>query len=409
MGHRSTAMAARYVLRLVCLLAATGSAPFALFDLAKIVQLTADQLSGPAWPTDFLNLYSGAYLMVHAPNDLYNPHAQLAVQEAALGFAHPLVPFLLPAYSALAAAWLGLLPYGTAYLAWLVVGVACILVSAFLLAGRHVLVAAAGLLLFLPVVEGLGQAQTSALLLLSLAALAYGLTRHAEPRWLWLAIVGCVIKPQFAPPLLLALAGDRRYRMLWRAGLVVAALLTASLLLAGHGLISSYRDLSTTKLNEALFASADYLPGPTLLHAAQRFLGPNSLVDGLALSIDGLLLGAVVWAWRHGLASDAQRLLQLALLPLVAVLAAPYALIHELSCWPVSFSFLLRYTQGRPAERALVLLLAAAIWVAADLGVMEPNGTRGADFAALLGLAAIGYIMVSLRRDASVPTCSEAG
>lgn len=403
---RIDAARARYALTRVCVLTALASAPFALFDLAKVVGLTLDQLVGPAWPSDFLNLYSGAYLIVHAPADLYNFAAQTAVQQAALGHQHPIVPFLLPPYAAVAIGWLGLVPYGTAYLLWLLVGIGSVVAAAHLLAGqrhttRDTVRWTAGLLLFLPVVEGLGQAQTSAVMLLSLAGLARGLPDDVtlkNKKWLWLALVGCALKPQLGPFILLALVLDRRFGTLWRASLVIAGLAAISLLLAGPELISTYRQVSAGKLAESLLASPDFLPGPTVLHAAQRLLGSGLAAAAITLVIDAAMLAAVAWAWRRGLAPGPDRLLQLALLPLVAILAAPYALIHELSAWPVSLGLLLQYTRFRSLSRAIVLALASAIWIAADLGVMDPNPTRGADVAAVLGLLAVGYILASLRR-----------
>ena len=406
---RVAAARARYPLTLLCFLAALGSAPFALFDVAKIIGLSRDQLQRPAWRTDFLNLYSGAYLITHAPADLYHLAAQSAVQQAVLGHAHPIVPFLLPPYAAVAIGWLGFVPYGTAYLLWLLVGGCSVVLAARLLArpghaARDTLVWTTGLLLFLPVVEGIGQAQTSAVMLLSLAALTRGLSDH-EPgqrtRWLWLAVVGCALKPQLSPCILLALALDRRIGTLGRAALAIAGLAAIGLALGGPDLITSYRQVSAAKLQESLLASPDFLPGPTVLHAAQRLLGAGLAASLVTVLVDSVLLASVAWAWRCGLAPGPSRPLQLALLPLIAVLAAPYALIHELSAWPVSLGLLLQYTRFRSAGRALVLLLGTAVWIAADLGVMEPNGTRGADLAALLGLLVVGYILVSLRHTSS--------
>src|SRR6267143_3070466 len=91
---------------LVCLFVAAGSAVHAVYDLGQIGSLIAAQLGGAAQGTDFLNLYTGAYLLLHAPRDLYDLGAQQALQQTLTGRQSPIVPFVLPPHAALLVSWL---------------------------------------------------------------------------------------------------------------------------------------------------------------------------------------------------------------------------------------------------------------------------------------------------------------
>ena len=406
-------MSSKYLLLGFCLVVLL-SAPLAGVGGWRIVGILGEQTQGwVAW-TDFVNLYTGASLLARTPGQVYSPAAQQAFEQALTDPGHPYLGFFLPPPSAVLVTWLGWLPYSAAYAAWLGLGLACVAGAAWLLGQtlRGRLAWLAGLLLFLPVLEGLGQGQTSALLLLGMAGLARGLSSPSavasggsraarQPEavqtrsWLWLALLACLLKPQLGLVPLLALLLDRRFGTLLRAAAALAGLSLVGLLLAGPELLSSYRALSSDKLVDSLTAPPDFLPGPTLLHAMQRFFGTGMLADALGLCLAALVLVGVGWAWRGGVLPDDRRLLQVAVLPLASVLVAPYALIHEVSCWPVAFCLLERYTRQRPLARALLLVTAIGVWFTAELAVLEPNATRGADLAALLGL----LLVVAIIRD----------
>jgi hypothetical protein len=249
-------------------------------------------------------------------------------------------------------------------------------------------------MLFLPVVLGLAQGQTSAVLLLACAAFLRGFLMQRSRLELGLSVasvMGWLLKPQLAPIVLLALIVSRRWLVLLGAAVVVSLLTgVAALRLAGPG-VAQYVLVSQQKTYETLNADPVYLIGPTLLHACHWFIGVNGVAHALAVLLVTVAVGSAVFVWRRGPASDERLLLQLAMLPIVAVIAAPYALVYELAPWLASFWLLWRYTATRPTARAGLLWLAAGVWVSANVGVSEPHA-GGADVAALFGLALAGFI-----------------
>jgi hypothetical protein len=74
--------------------------------------------------------------------------------------------------------------------------------------------------------------------------------------------------------------------------------------------------------------------------------------------------------------------------PILAVIAAPYALVHELMLWLAPL-WLVVGCQRR--DRAALPWLVAAIWLVADLGVAEPLW-GGDAAAAVLGLIALWLV-----------------
>jgi hypothetical protein len=380
----------------ICLLVGIASALPAAYDAWKVVSIVVTQFGGSAEGTDFLNLYAGPRLLLLAPHQTYDPDAQLALQRSLTGRDNALVPFYLPPYAALLVSWLALPAYPLAYLVWLVLGVACIVLAASWLAPRwtrwSALVWFGISLLFLPCTLGLGQGQTAALMLACTTAFATGMLgrRHASAR-LVLGVLGLALKPQFAPLFVCVLICARRWRALAAAAALIGGFSAVALLRVGADGRAAYTRASSDKLMETISADPTFLLGPTLLHASHWFLGVNGVAHVLAALV--VLITLVVFAavWRRGPAADDAILLQLALLPVVSVIVAPYALVFELTTWLVSFWLLWRYTAVRTAGRAGLLWLAAGVWVAGDIGAALPLA-GGADVAALLGVCVVAFI-----------------
>jgi hypothetical protein len=380
----------------VCVAIAAVSAVLAAYDVWKVVTIAVTQLQGPAFATDFLNLYAGAYLLTHRPELTYRLDEQLAVQRALTGTDGQPVPFYLPPYAALLLAWLGWLPYGAAYLAWLLIGVASTLLAIYWMAPRwtrwYVVIWFGLCLLFLPTVLSLGQGQTSAVLLLACAGFARAFTStRLSSTHLVASAVAWLLKPQLSAGVLVALVLARRWRVLAGAAVVVAALGGAGVLRLGPAGTASFFSLSQQKTQETLTADPVFLIGPTMLHASHWFLGVNTGANVVAGLLWLVVVAATAFIWRRGPATDERLLLQLAVLPIASVIAAPYALIYELMPWLVSLWLLWQYTATRPAARAGLLWLVAGVWLSANIGVADPRA-GGADVAALFGLCLVGFV-----------------
>jgi len=375
---------------LACVAVGAASAVPAWSDLGAVRDIVAAQLSGSAQGTDFLNLYAGAQLMLRDSAHVYDLEAQLAVQRGLTGWQSPIVPFFLPPYAAVLVSFLGLLPYGLAYLAWLLTGVACLVGAAVLLAprwgGRWYSLVWLGLgMLYLPAFLGLAEGQTTALMLLAFAGFCrLFVTRH---RWLLAAcVLAWLLKPQLAVPLVVALLLARRFDVLLRVlSLVLAFSLAALLVMRPEG-FAAYLTLALRKTSESFAADPAFLPGPTLLHTAHWFFGLSwpAHVLGLLLLACAWLLFVRVWRTR-----DAP--LQLAALPVIATIGAPYALVHEMTAWLATFWLVYAWSAGSPPARATLLWLTAAIWLAADVGVALPL-LGGAAIAAPLGLLLLWFL-----------------
>lgn len=391
---------------LICVGIGVASALPAAYDAWKVVTMAIDQLRGPAFGADFLNLYAGAQLLLRAPVDTYRFDAQLALQRSLTDHENMLVPFYLPPYAALLLSWLGWLPYGIAYLVWLVGGVACVLLAAYLIAPhwtRWYPFVWFGLgLLFLPVLLGLAQGQTSALMLVCVAAVIHGFMqpRRSASAWLIVGLIGWTLKPQLAPLAFVALLAARHWQVLGWAVAVLGVLGVAAGVRLGQAGLAQYAADSSTKMQEALSADPTFLLGPTLLHASHWFLGVNGFGQVAAAALTVAVLAAFVYLWHRGPASDDALLLQVAALPIAAVLVAPYALIYELTLWLPALWLLWRYTRGRAGARSTLLWLTAGVWVAANFGVGNAL-SGGADFAALLGLGLVAFIVALFHRHSS--------
>ena len=378
----------------ICVAIGAVSAVLAAYDVWLVASIVVGQFRGTADGTDFLNLYAGGRLFLGDPARTYDFDAQLALQRSLTARESQLVPFYLPPYAALLVGWVGWLAYPIAYLAWLVVGIGCFVVASAWLAPVwtrwYALVWSGIAMLFLPALLGLAQGQTSALMLVCTAAFVRGVLGRGTGR-VGLGLIGLALKPQFAPLFVCALLAGRCWRGLVIAAVLVGVLTSVALIRLGSVGSAAYGLASRQKLVETFTADPLFLLGPTLLHASHWYLGVNAAAHTVAACVVLAVLLACVYVWRRGPARDDVVLVQLALLPVAAIIVAPYALVYELTIWLVSFWLLWRYTLDRPGARAALLWLTAAIWVAGDVGVGLPRA-GGADAAALLGVCAVGFM-----------------
>jgi len=276
-------------------------------------------LRGP----DFIDYYTAARVELTAgPARLYDLHLQDQAQQAIAGHPVLLLPYLLPPWSALPTALLGLLGYRAAYVAMGLLSLATLAAASVLLirtaglSGRPALLAGALAAGYLPGFVLLLQGQGDGFAVLALALSARFWMRGEDGRAGVLAALS-LVKPQLVllvPVLFLATRS-------WRAAAAYAgtalALVVITVPFFGLEGWRDYLGLVVPGLGPGFPSrgSAGFslvaLPGPGWLHAV-------------------LLLAAavpVVWA----LAQRGDRRLSFALAVAGSLLITPYANAHDLS------------------------------------------------------------------------------
>jgi multidrug transporter EmrE-like cation transporter len=203
------------------------------------------QAGGPSafFPcADFAGPYIGARLLDSGRAvDLYDLAAQQSVQRSVIGLCGPgktTIIYTYPAWTAMLLMPLGALPFGLAYAVWTGLNATAIALSTNWLlpiaskSGRERVILLLAVLSFMPLLLTLLIGQQSIMALLSLAGTWLALRAGHERRaGVWLAI-GLLKPPLLIAPLLALLVG-RRWRTLAAFSLSSAALLGASLIVAG--------------------------------------------------------------------------------------------------------------------------------------------------------------------------------
>ena len=384
------------------LLIGVASLPLAAFGVAQLATTAVAQLHGPAHVTDFVAISSGPGLLLSDPSQLYAPGAAAALDRSLTATDRFDRPFSFLPQAAIELAPLGLLPYGVAYLIWLGIGLASLAISAWLLAPRSRLWPLV-LLLFLPAQLGLIMGQTSALTLLAFCALVRLIDRRPMLVGILVGLSPATWKPQLvAPALAIALTAGRRWRALVWVALGPLVLVAGFTLVAGVGWVADYRAQASAMWSLVSDRSSVESAGQTLLGLAQAAFGPGWAALLVAVGGGAAIDSTIATVWWRGLRQDARRHLQLALLPIAAITAAPHALGYDLTLWLASAWLLLRYVECRPAARPLVLALSLSGWACANVIVLTEN-ELGFPWAAVHGLAtlvAIVWLYASHPREA---------
>jgi hypothetical protein len=381
---------------LVCaaLLIGVASLPVALFGLRQLFSTTVEQLSGPAQITDFVAIHSGARLLITDPAHLYAPGAVAAIDRALTGTDRFDRPFSFLPHAALLLAPIGTAPYGLAYSIWLIVGLIAVGLSVWLLAPRRWLWPILSAL-YLPVQLALIMGQTPPLALLAFCGLVRLLPHRPGLTGVLLGLSPITWKPQlFLPTLAVALAAGRRWRTLGGLLGVPAVLCGGVLAIAGLRLIVDYQQQGAEMLTQVGTGRSVESAGQTLLGLCQSIFGPGPIAAALAIAGSVLVELAIGMMWWRGLRADARSSLQLAAVPVAAVLAAPHALGYELTTWLASAWLLLRYAQTRATVQPLVVLLCLSGWVTGNVIILTENDI-GFPWAAVQGVAtlcAIGWL-----------------
>lgn len=386
-------------------LALVLSLPLAVHDAGVAFMYLASHARGVALPSDFLNYYTAGRTLVDQPAALYAPDLEAALQRSLTGRADLYAQFQNTPDVALLFVPFALLPYGVSYLLWAALNLALLTAAAWLVAPRvaHWPAWAScalwlGLVLvgYAPAVLALVDGQTTFVVLFGFCAWCACIERARatgsgsggglRKGALWLLTWGW--KPQLLPLALLALVLSRAIgRVVVLLGLQALAV-GVVVLWSGPTVLERYVTLVQRT------AGADS-SGQTVFGIAQALGRPGALTSLAAVTGALLVCAAAGWMWWGGLRTDDRRLLQLASLPLGAVLVAPRAYAYELTMWLATAWLVLRFVAqpGQLRARWPMLSLLSILWLSAVLITL--SGGVGVPWAALAGVvvlvALVGY------------------
>lgn len=299
---------------------------------------------------DFLNLYTGAALALDGKGgELHDPQVQLDRERVYVPDLPALIPFVRPAFYALALAPMAWLPLPAAFVAWLV-GQTLLLAACWLWGwwrfGSNALVFAA---FFLPLPLGIASGQDCTIML-ALFIAAYELHRRKLAFAAGMALALMLTKFHLILLWPVALVIQRRWRML--AGFLTAALLELGVSVAFGGLrgIHSYVELLRNKSIERLS------PSPELMVSYQ------GLADNLGLTAAWAMAAMVVTIFAIFVVSirNAPGWRMFTLTALASLLVAPHAYAYDaaLLLLPV---FLTIFCSPHPLSRIAATLFATPI------------------------------------------------
>src|SRR5258706_12260323 len=243
---------------------------------------------------DFLNIYTGAALAHEGRySELHIPPVQLAAEQEIIPQLTILVPFVRPGFYAALLSPLALLPYDTAFSAWIAAQVLLLLfcwIWGWRRFGPDALVFAA---LSLPAPLGIASGQ-DCVVLLALFIAAYELAERKQPLASGAALA--IMLLQFHLILLwpVALLIQRRWRMLIGFCIMALAEAVVCVMLGGLHVIRSYADLLRDKSLDRLS------PSPELMISYQ------GLAANLGIRSPAVILGIIaavilifLWAVRQ--------------------------------------------------------------------------------------------------------------
>jgi hypothetical protein len=243
---------------------------------------------------DFRQLYAAGYMVRtgHA-GELYDIRAQQQFQDALVGNDERALPFIRPAYQALIFVPFSLLPYRTAYLAFLAVNLVLLAMTFWILRPnmRNLSRVWQALpvfifLVFYPITLALMQGQDSILLLLLLAAALVALEQGQERRAGILVGLG-LFKMQIVIPIALLFLLWRRWRFFAGFALSAGLLSLISLWVVGFAQTAAYA--------QSLFSVG------TNLATAHQFPLRVSIMANLRGLIFGLLGARLPTIWIQAL------------------------------------------------------------------------------------------------------------
>jgi hypothetical protein len=140
--------------------------------------------------------------------------------------------------------------------------------------------------------------------------------------------------------------------------------------------------------------------GHSLLGLAQWLLGPGWASNSLAVVGTLGVFALIASIWRAGLHTDARRYVQLALLPVAAVVCSPHALAYDDVIWLASAWLLLTLVREVPATRRGVLVLLLVGWWGGNLAAL-PGISEVVPWGAFSALVCLGGLACLYRQSSA--------
>ncbi len=321
-------------------------------------------LSGHA---DFRNLYAAGYMVrVGHGHEIYNYAAQKTFQDALVSREEVAIPFIRPAYQALVYVPFSFLSFRQAYLAFLALNVA-VLVLCFRLLRPYMGNLAhvwpglpAAMFLFLPIAAALMQGQDSIILLALLAGALACIRRGREYRAGVLVALG-LFKFQLIIPLAVLFLAWRRWRVSVAFACSAAMLAAVSVWVTGVGQSISYFHSilhlgASQGLSSGLPLAVDHMAN---LHGAvSGMLGRSSLVLPVTIAASA---AAMIFAVRLRPPGEDALLIAIP----VSALVSYYLFIHDMCILLIPMVLMLDRLMG--AEKGRYRLEGAKMSAAALL------------------------------------------
>ena len=325
---------------------------------------------------DFRQLYAAGYMVRtgHA-SELYDARAQQQFQNALVGNDERALPFIRPAYQALLFVPFSLLPYRSAYLAFLAVNLLLLALAFWLIRPRMKNLARIwqGLpvfvfLVFYPIALALMQGQDSILLLVLLAAALVALGRGREMTAGMLVALG-LFKMQIVIPIALLFLLWRRWRFCGGFALAAGLVSLVSLWVVGFAQTAAYgRSLLSVGTNAA---AADQFPLRVSIMANLRglFFGlmtarlPAFWIQAVTIVISVVVLFCVAGFARRNYRADNALVIAIT----ASVIVSYYLFIHDLSVLLIPIVVTLDRFIVSPAETAGHGAGRPAAWMSAAL------------------------------------------
>lgn len=326
-------------------------------------------LDGKSRPlvTDFMEVWvAGLSVLNGHPAAPYDWHAHHAAQVAAIG--HPFPGFLgwhYPPPVLFLAGALAMMPYASAFIAWVCVTTALYAAALWKITGRFETA-----LVALAMPATLGNALVGQNGFFTAAVIGATLLALENRPWLAGLLLGVLTyKPQFGLLFPLVLLFDGNWRALISATLTTLVLLALAVTVFGTEPFMAFLHFlpvtSATILGQGT-AGFDKLQS---VYGLMRSLGAASttawLVHGFAAAVAA---SGVIWLWR----SDAPFALKAAALSAATLLATPYLYMYDFPLLAVPFAFLFRARGFDSLEVGAAVVASATTgifaWVALPIG-----------------------------------------